>query len=112
MEQASQFKCAMCGNCCRIDGFVRITLQECATVAAYLGVPAEVFVRDYTRTPDVAEHAAAGDLWLKDNSVTGACCMLSENLCSINPVKPESCRGFPLRWRTPEFLDYCLGMRS
>jgi Fe-S-cluster containining protein len=33
-------------------------------------------------------------------------------LCRIHPVKPERCRTFPLTWRTPDIMDYCVGMQS
>lgn len=111
-ERPAPFACAMCGNCCRIDGFVRVTPEECGQIAAFLGIALPDFLALYTRAPEIAAHATAGDFWLTDSKGPGReCVFLRGNLCVVNEVKPASCRGFPITWRTATFMEYCEGMR-
>ena len=37
----------------------------------------------------------------------GACMMLAEGGCRINPVKPRQCRDFPNKWNFPGWRDLC-----
>ncbi len=32
--------------------------------------------------------------------------------CSIHAVKPAQCVDFPVRWRTANSLDYCVGLKT
>lgn len=112
-HEASEFVCARCGNCCRGDGYVRITPEEAAKVAEFLGLNLEAFLADYTRTPEIEKHAQAGDYWLIDRfEPEQACVFLEANGCLIQPVKPVHCQGFPLRWRTPNAQAYCKGLQG
>ena len=44
MEQR-EFKCRMCGACCRIkDGIVRVSDTEIARIAAFLGMDEDEFI--------------------------------------------------------------------
>ena len=44
MEQR-EFKCRMCGACCRIkDGIVRVSDAEIARIAAFLGMDEDEFI--------------------------------------------------------------------
>ena len=109
----SRFRCAGCGNCCRGEGFVRITAQEAREIAGFLGIPHDRFLAEYTRKPEIERHAAAGDLWLVDRADgCNDCVFLQEARCRINPVKPRQCRDFPMRWRTADVLDYCAGLKD
>ena len=110
--QITPFVCAMCGNCCRGEGYVRIRSDEAPRIAAYLGLSLDDFLARYTRTPEIPSQAAAGDLWFIDKpGPEQECIFLENNLCAINPVKPEQCIGFPLKWRTPDIMEYCVGMQ-
>lgn len=92
---------------------MRITADEANRIAEYLGLEIHNFRTTYTRPPDDPAQAAAGDLYLLEKPGPGQeCIMLEENLCRINPVKPSQCVGFPLKWRTPDIMDYCEGMRA
>ena len=97
------FKCGMCGECCRIkDGIVRVSDVEIARIAAFLGVSEEAFIeRDTEVAPDRA------GLILKSRP-DGSCAWLTkENLCLINPVKPDKCRTFPFEWTNPDSCSVC-----
>lgn len=102
----------MCGNCCRGEGFVRIKADEAPRIAEFLGLSLDEFLRRYTRTPEIKSQARAGDLWFVDKpGLEQDCIFLENNLCTINPVKPQQCIGFPLKWRTSDIMDYCVGMQ-
>lgn len=106
------FVCAMCGNCCRGDGFVRITPGDAEKIAAFLGLPLPDFLAQFTRPAEIREHEEAGDVWLIDKpGPEMECVFLEHNRCAINPAKPDQCIGFPTKWRTPDILDYCVGMQ-
>jgi Fe-S-cluster containining protein len=110
--QVQEFACAMCGNCCRGEGYVRVTPQDVDAMAALLGLSVDAFRTQYTREPEIAEHAAVGDLWLTDKpGPEMECVFLKGNRCRVHEAKPVQCIGFPLKWRTPDVMDYCLGMQ-
>ena len=100
------FKCRMCGACCRIkDGIVRVSDDEVARIAAFLKVPEMEFIAHETEiAPD------RKSLMLK-NRPDGACAYLAEDgLCLINPVKPDKCRTFPFEWTNPDSTSVCPGL--
>ena len=98
----------MCGACCRIkDGIVRVSEDEIAQIAAFLGMPEEEFIASET---DIAPDRRG--LILKSHA-DGACIYLTdENLCRINPVKPVKCRTFPYEWMNRDSKEICIGLKS
>ena len=52
--ESREFKCRMCGACCRIkDGIVRVSDAEIARIAAFLGMgEAEFIARETEVAPD------------------------------------------------------------
>ena len=111
MSLATEFQCARCGNCCRGDGYVRVDAAEMDRIAGFLEMPREEFVAQYTREPRIPEHAIECFRWLIDKPDAAECVFLTNEGCRINPVKPGRCGEFPFRWRTPDILDYCEGLR-
>ena len=105
MEQR-EFKCRMCGACCRIkDGIVRVSDVEIARIAAFLRMDEVEFIE---RETEVAPDRKS--LILKSRP-DGSCAYLTEdNLCCINPVKPEKCRTFPFEWTNPDSAEVCPGL--
>ena len=102
-EGVASFVCRRCGACCRIkDGIVRVSEEEIARIAAFLGMTESDFVEAET---EVAPDRTG--LILKSRP-DGACVYLrDDNLCQINPVKPDKCRTFPLEWTNPDSKDVC-----
>ncbi len=97
------FKCQCCGRCCRIpDGIVRVSDDEIARVAKFLGMTEEAFIANETElAPD------RRGLILK-NTPDGVCAYLTpDNLCWINPVKPDKCRTFPFEWTNADSTSVC-----
>lgn len=102
----TKFECKMCGKCCRIDGFVRLTEEDIKRISNYLKISEEAFINQYTTVaPDRLS------LILKDTNGHD-CCLLTENGCLIHPVKPEQCKGFPDKWISPELASICEGMKE
>lgn len=96
------FECKRCGNCCRGDGFVKITPVDARRIANFLNITLPEFYRIYT----VKFYNVT---WLKDK-LNKDCIFLENNLCLIHPAKPTQCRDFPLKWRTPDIASYCQGL--
>ena len=97
------FQCRCCGACCRIkDGIVRVSEAEIARIAAFLGMSSAAFVeRETELAPD------RKSLMLKSRP-DGSCAYLTDdNLCRINPVKPDKCRSFPFAWVNPDSATVC-----
>ncbi len=81
-------------------------------IAAHLDLVREDFLASYTREPEIKDQSAVGVRWLIDKSgPEQECIFLENNRCIINDVKPTQCIGFPTKWRTPDIMDYCEGMR-
>jgi len=102
------FHCRRCGACCRIkDGIVRVSDAEIARIAAFLGLAEEDFI---DRETEVAPDRRG--LILKSRP-DGACAWLSDdNLCRINPVKPDKCRTFPYEWTNDDSHRICPGIAT
>ncbi len=103
-----EFVCQMCGACCRIpNGIVRVSDAEIARIATFLGVTEAEFIE---RETDVAPDRRG--LILKSRP-DGACAWLTDdNLCRINPVKPDKCRTFPNEWTNSDSHEVCPGLRT
>jgi len=106
-DELAGFVCTQCGQCCRVPGFVRLSLEDVERIAAFSGLRPEVFTEQFTRLmPDrsglaLLEH---GD---------GACAHLGEDgKCRIQSVKPMQCRGFPYTWRYPDIASICEGWKT
>ncbi|MBR1588691.1 MAG: YkgJ family cysteine cluster protein [Kiritimatiellae bacterium] len=103
MMETGEFKCRMCGACCRIkDGIVRVSDVEIARIAAFLGMGEEEFIE---RKTEVAPDRKS--LILKSRPDGSCVCLTEGNLCRINPVKPDKCRTFPFEWINPDSSSVC-----
>jgi len=102
-----EFKCRCCGACCRIkNGIVRVSEAEIARIAAFLGMSEGDFIE---RETEIAPDRRS--LILK-SLPDGSCAYLSsDNLCRINPVKPDKCRTFPFEWTNADSAQICPGLR-
>jgi Fe-S-cluster containining protein len=97
----TRFLCQRCTNCCRWPGFVRLSDADIIRISQYLCLHEYDFIQQYTELrPDRQGLALrAGD--------TDNCIFLSGRDCTINPVKPTQCSGFPNEWNFPGWRDCC-----
>jgi uncharacterized protein len=99
---AVHYLCQRCGNCCRWPGDVRITDTDIPRIAQHLSLSPAEFLDRYTRL-----NANRTGLSIIDKP-NGECVFLEgKNTCSIQPVKPQQCSGFPNDWRFPGWQDLC-----
>lgn len=103
-QPPAPFHCARCGNCCRWPGYVRLTAAEVDAIAENLGMSPADFTRLYTQLDGDRRGLALTE------SVDGSCIFLdSGNVCRIQSVKPEQCRGFPTAWNSGVYMAQCAG---
>ena len=100
---AENFVCQRCGECCRWEGYVRLSEKEIEAAAEHLRLGARAFTKKYTRLTDDRR-----GLSLVEHE-DGACVFFSEKTgkCSINPVKPGQCKKFPILWNFPGWENIC-----
>lgn len=95
------YECQGCTACCRWPGQVRQSDEEISELAAFLRLTERDFIQRYTRLrPDrqgLSLHEKAN----------GDCILLAGDGCSVQPVKPQQCRGFPNLWNFPGFEQVC-----
>jgi Fe-S-cluster containining protein len=97
-RRGDRFECQRCGNCCRVEGYVRLAAGEVDTISRHLGLDIGEFTRQFTRLT-----ADRRCLSLTEQG-NGACVFLQRGGgCRVQAVKPEQCRGFPVTW---SFLGY------
>jgi hypothetical protein len=95
------YECVRCTECCRWPGQVKLSEDEIARMASYLGLPEFDFIQQYTRLRDDRHGLALQD---KPN---GECILLHGRDCAVQAVKPQQCRDFPNGWNFPGFEKIC-----
>ena len=95
------YECDRCTACCRWPGQVKLADGEATRLSAFLGLPEDDFIQQFTRI-----NAARNGLALVDQA-SGACVFLEGDDCRVNPVKPQQCREFPNLWNFPGFERVC-----
>src|SRR5580704_15407877 len=101
MMPGYRYVCQRCTNCCRWPGFVRLTDEDIARIAAYLEQSEFRFIQNYTRLRPHRDGLA-----LKDKA-DGSCIFLNGRNCAIHDVKPAQCAGFPNEWQFPDWRTVC-----
>ena len=101
MEEGMRYECQRCGNCCRWHGEVPVTDAEVKKISDFLEMPLYDFVAEFT---DLRINRAGLTLIDKPN---GECIFLDGITCTIQPVKPDQCAGFPNRWNFPGWREQC-----
>lgn len=88
-----QFKCKQCGSCCLTSGWVYVTLSEANNIAAFLGLDVIEFQNKYLINDR--------GWWVLSSPVFHPNCFISEiGLCSIYPVRPKTCRTYPMEFNS------------
>lgn len=96
--------CLRCGACCRWAGDVCLTDADIAAIAQYFQMTENDFINQYCHLRGNRQ-----GLSIIDND-EGACIMLTEQGCRIQPVKPQQCSDFPHRWNFPGWEQKCPGV--
>ncbi|MGC1878671.1 MAG: YkgJ family cysteine cluster protein [Rhabdochlamydiaceae bacterium] len=88
-KEGLRFKCTECGQCCTgSPGYVWVTLSEIEAMAEFLKIPAEEFIKKYTRR-------IGHRLSLKEDPKTYDCVFLKGKRCEVYGDRPKQCRTFP-----------------
>lgn len=95
------YQCQRCTNCCRWPGFVHLQDSDIAAIAKFLEMSEWDFIQRYTRLRPNRHGLALTD------TESGACIFLDGKDCSIQPVKPRQCKGFPNAWNFPGWREVC-----
>ena len=95
------YQCQRCANCCRWPGFVKLTDDDIAALAAFLGMSEHAFIQKFTRLRPQRDGLALTD------KANGECVFLDGRDCRVQPVKPAQCRGFPNVWNFPGWREVC-----
>ncbi len=93
--------CQRCTACCRWPGQVKLSDGDVTRISEFLQLTEIEFIQRHTRL----QHDRRG-LALQEQA-DGACVFLKDNLCAIQPVKPQQCRDFPNLWKYPGSEKYC-----
>lgn len=100
------FTCRRCGNCCRVEGYVRLTPDDVSAVAALLGMTVQDFTGKYTRLT-----SNRNGLSLTEHEDQSCVFLTHANACAIEDAKPQQCRDFPHTWCFEGFEEVCAGVR-
>ena len=105
--------CPTCGGkCCRVGGYVWLTVEELEAIADYLDMDPNTFSEEYVR-------GIYGKLSLKErNSPGDQSCVLfdtEKERCTIYPVRPKQCRTYPFwdqykKW-PQKVIEDCPGVK-
>jgi uncharacterized protein len=95
------YDCQRCTACCRWPGQVRVSREEITRIAGFLQRSEPDFIQQYTRLQSDRRGLALQE------QPDGACVFLQNNLCTIQPVKPQQCRDFPNLWHYPGAEKFC-----
>lgn len=99
-------ECQRCAACCRWPGWVRVSAEEIARIAAFLGLSEREFIARHTRL-----HPDRRGLALLEQA-NGECEFLDGRDCRIQSVKPQQCRDFPNVWNHPDGEPRCWPNRA
>lgn len=96
-----RYLCQRCGNCCRWPGDIRVTRKDITRISRFLGQAEHEFIQNFTRLSKSRQALSIID---KPN---GECFFLDGDECTIQPVKPAQCSGFPNAWNFPGWREVC-----
>lgn len=95
----SELECGSCHECCKQPGFVYLTEDDTDRLAKSLSVDIYTFTNWYCELQDRERLVLKK---FEDES-----CVFLTSGCSVYQSRPQQCRDFPGRWRTPRSETYC-----
>lgn len=95
-----RFKCKRCGECCRhLAGALLVEPYDAYRIAKHLGMGLAEFYEKYT-TMDKLPETLYPVFIMNTVGEKNSCIFLKGNRCSIQEVKPKTCRLYPF-WVYP-----------
>ena len=95
LDDSFNFKCIMCGKCCRNREDVLLTGPDVFRAAKELGMTIESFIHTYCEIY-IGSTSRIPVCRIKPEGNDKHCPLLSENKCRIHSAKPSVCALFPL----------------
>lgn len=108
LKNGARFQCQGCGYCCADkEGDIFIFPEEIPAIVVHLGITIREFVDRYTGVVRTTyEDLRVDALVIKQREPNGRCVFLEEDgSCTIYPVRPFQCRGFPFWQMNVEFSE-------
>jgi len=94
-DETFLFECQNCGDCCRnINGSVMIESLDLFKIARYMNLEITEAAEKYTKMVKISWGVPI--LVLETKSPDNSCVFLKSDKCGIQPVKPRTCRLYPL----------------
>lgn len=87
-EAGLQFSCTECGDCCKGEGVVWLTREDCRNLAKHLGVTVKAFMAKQTSQTN-------GHTSLHVNDTACQFLDVGKNKCTVHESKPKQCRSYP-----------------
>ena len=84
-----------------LKGRGKLTDADITSISGFLGLSEHDFIQNLTRLRPRRDGLALID------QPDGACIFLEGRDCSVQPVKPIQCRGFPNTWNFPGWREVC-----
>jgi Fe-S-cluster containining protein len=81
-----ELKCRGCGTCCSVYETLNLNVSDIFNISSFLGVSPEAFFEQYCST---LEDGKGGTTFAMD--VKGGCKFRKDGLCSIYPVRTDTC---------------------
>lgn len=86
-----RFECTGCGDCCRREGIVKVSVAECRRMATHMAMPLDLFMKSYTK-----KDKTYGLLLKPASSGRMGCVMLDgDGKCTVHEAKPIQCSTYP-----------------
>lgn len=86
-----RFECRQCGNCCRSDSMLPLTLDDIYRIADFLDMQPDEFFEQYCKEMVIGGSVTPMAYLSRENG----CPFLKDSLCSIHFVKPLLCKYMP-----------------
>ncbi|MCD1293458.1 YkgJ family cysteine cluster protein [Methanocella sp. CWC-04] len=97
------FKCRMCGLCCKRQKVVLLTVYDIFRLSGHLGIKPEEFFKKYCIKSDKFNEEGRLRIFLRSQ---GGCPFLKDNMCSIHSVKPMVCSQNPFYYLESSLAVY------
>ena len=87
-KQGLRFECTGCGDCCKREGILRVSVADCRRMAKHMEIALEEFQSIFTIVdPDYG--------LLLINGRDGCVMLRKDNKCAVHDAKPLQCSTYP-----------------